>query len=259
MDRTEVDSLGTENIIRTNLCSRYSFDNFVLCDANMLAYSAAKALVAGEKRFNPFCIVGSSGNGKTHLLQAIGNAIVQQDSEKKVLYSATEEFVNDVLQGVRSGKLGAMESLREKYRTPDILLLDDFDFIEGKNMCATELMHSIDFMQREGSQIVLTSSKRPGEIEDINAHLYNLISEGLVVEMSTPDQAMKESIVREKAKEAGVLLRDEVIEYISGNCHSNISEIEGAIKSIVAYSELAKPVISLDAAKGVLKAIMPES
>lgn len=240
--------------IKSNLSTRFQFDNFVICDANMLVYTSANALVMGEKSFNPFCIVGPSGNGKTHLLQAIGNAIMKLKPEKKVLYLSTEEFVNAVLQGIGSGKLGFMEPLRERYRTSDILLIDDLDFIAGKKMCASELMHTVDYLCMAGSKVILTSSKHPGEIEDIDEHLLNLISAGLVVEISAPDQAMKESIIRKEMKEAGILLRDEVIEYISENCHSNVCAIMGAIKNIAACSELEKTVIDLDTAKAALAA-----
>ncbi len=252
MDRTEAYSIETEN----NLSTMYRFENYVLCDGNILAYSAAKAIVTNEKKYNPFCIVGTKGNGKTHLLQAIGNAIVEKEPDKKVFYSTTEAFVNDVLNAIKSGHT---HNLRQRYRTVDVLLLDDIHFIEGKAASGEELSHVIDLLYRSGKQIVLTADKAPKEMADLNDHLLNLINSGLVMAISAPDKAMKESIVRAKAKEAGVMLRDEVVDYISERSHSNVSEIVGVITSIVAYSELSKPMISLDEAKAVLKTVLSES
>ncbi len=243
--------VDTESKINgTNLSAMYSFDNFVPCDGNMVAYLAAKAIISEERRYNPFCLVGKSGNGKTHLIQAIGNAIVEKEPDRKVLYDTTEGFVNEAIHAIRNSQ---MYEFREKYRAVDVLLLDDIHFIEGKQASEGELEHIIDFLYRKEKQIVFTVDKAPKKMNKLNRHILNLVKSGLVVKMTTPDPAMRASIVRAKAKEKGILLRDEVIDYISDKCHSSISEIEGAINSIAAYTELARSVITLDTAKVVLK------
>ena len=164
-------------------------------------------------------------------------------------------FVNDVLYAIRSSQTN---DLRKRYRGVDVLLLDDVQFVEGKVSTAGELAHTIDLLYRTGKQIVLTTDKTPNEMMELNEHLRNLFNSGLVVEINVPDKSMKESLVRAKAKEAGILLRDDVIDYISEICHSNVSEIAGAITNIVALSELSRSVVSLDVAKGVLKTVSSE-
>ncbi|SEA70203.1 chromosomal replication initiator protein [Oribacterium sp. KHPX15] len=241
---------------KTSINSMYRFDNFVVCDGNMFAYLTAKEVATGNNRFNPFCIVGPDGNGKTHLLQAIGNAISETDPNKKVIYCTSESFINEFITSI---KQGSSQKFRRKYRSVDVLLLDDIPFFAGMEGSEGEFAHLFDTLDRMNKQIVLSSDKAPRDIKEMDEHIRNFINSGLVIEISAPDKDMKENIIRTKAREAGIFLRDDVIDYIASNCNSNVSEIEGSIKSLVAYSELSKYMISLDAAKDVLKSIVSEN
>ncbi|SFG54729.1 DnaA ATPase domain-containing protein [Oribacterium sp. WCC10] len=240
---------------KTNINSMYCFDNFVVCDGNMFAYLTAKEVATGDRRFNPLCIVGPDGNGKTHLLQAIGNAISETDPNKKVIYCTSESFINEFIISI---KQGSSQNFRKKYRSVDVLLLDDIPFFAGMEGSEGEFAHLFDELDRMNKQIVLSTDKAPKDIEEMDEHIRNFINSGLVIEIYAPDKDMKENIIRTKAREAGIFLRDDVIDYIASNCNSNVSEIEGSIKSLVAYSELSKYMISLDTAKDVLKSIVSE-
>ena len=236
----------------TNLSAMYRFENFLPYDGNMLAYSSAKAASAGDMICNPICIYGTSGNGKTHLLQAIGNEIIAREPDKKVFYNTAEFFVDVSLSTMRRG-WDKVKCLRQRYKSVDVLLLDDIQIFNGKEASSQELANIVDSLYRAGKLVVMTSNKNPKELTELNEHVINLVNSGLVVEIVAPDQSVKRSIVRKKAHEAGIKLSDEVIDYIASLCNLNISEIEGAIKCMKAYSRMVIDEVSLDKAKAILE------
>ncbi|WP_155243672.1 DnaA ATPase domain-containing protein [Butyrivibrio fibrisolvens] len=235
------------------MSSIYNFEKFLTCEGNLIAFNAAKAVAnSPTTAYNPLYIYGGHGTGKTHLLKAIETAISESYPEISVLYVTAEKFCNDILEAIRCGDCC---EIRDIYRTPDVLLIDDIQFLVGKKTTLSELSHTIDSLLRDGSQIVFSADKPPKKLE-VDEHMRSRLGMGLIAELKAPDTAMKNNLVRLKAGERGVLLQDDVVEFISSSMGANISEIEGAITSIVAYSELSRPVITLDTAKTVLKDVI---
>lgn len=231
----------------------YNFEKFLTCEGNLIAFNAAKAVAnSPTTAFNPLYIYGGHGTGKTHLLKAIKSAISESYPKMNVLYVTAEKFCNDILEAIRCGEI---YEIRDIYRTPDVLLLDDIQFLVGKKTSLSEFSHTIDDLLAEGGQLVFSADKPPKKL-DVDEHLSARLGMGLIAELKAPDISMKSNLVRTKAGERGVLLQDDVVEYISANMGPNISDIEGAITSIVAFSELTRPVITLDTAKKVLKDVI---
>ena len=235
------------------MSSLYNFEKFLTCEGNMIAFNAAKEVAKSPtSAYNPLYIYGGHGTGKTHLLKAIENAISENHPKMDVLYVTTEKFINDILEAI---KCGECSEIREIYRAQDVLLVDDIQFLEGKEISLSEMSFTIDALLGEGSQIIISSDKPPKKL-DFDEHMRSKLGMGLIAELKAPDTLMKNNLVRLKAGERGVLLHDDVVEFISLNIGSNISEIEGAITSLVAYSELSRPVITLDIAKNILKDVV---
>ena len=233
--------------------SVYSFERFSTFDGNLVAYNAANAVAnAPSKSYNPLYLYGGHGSGKTHLLKAIEGAISEKHPEMCVRYVTSEEFCNDVLGAIRCGFTA---DIREIYRTPDVLIIDDIQFLIGKEITLDEMFHTLDTLIRNGSQVVISADQPPKKL-DVGEHMRAVLGRGLVVELKAPSTSVKNNLVRVKAEEKGVLLQDDVVDYISSNIGDNIGMIEGAITSIVAYSELSRPVINLDAAKTVLADVL---
>lgn len=233
----------------------YNFEKFLTCEGNLIAFNAAKAVAnSPTTTFNPLYIYGGHGTGKTHLLKAIKSAISESYPKLNVLYVTAEKFCNDILEAIRCGESW---EIRDIYRTPDVLLLDDIQFLVGKKTSLSEFSHTIEDLLGEGGQLVFSADKPPRKL-DVDEYLRARLGMGLIAELKAPDISMKSNLVRTKAGERGVLLQDDVVEYISANMGPNISDIEGAITSIVAFSELTRPVITLDTAKKVLKDVIIE-
>ena len=240
-----------ENIAK----SVYSFDSFITCEENYIAFSAVKAVARSPKTaYNPLFIYGEHGTGKTHLLKAIEKTITECNPDLNVLYVTTETFINEVLEAIRCGDCC---EIRDLYRSQDVLLVDDIHLLVGKEATLNEMINTIESLLQDGCQIVITANKAPRKL-DVDEALTSRMSKGLVVELKAPDKQMKTEFIRWKVGERGVFLRDDVIDYISSNVGPNVNDIEGAITSIIAYSELMRPVISLDIAKKVLKDVIAE-
>ena len=238
--------------------SIYGFENFMTFEGNMIAYNAAMAVAhRNENQYNPLFIYGAAGTGKTHLLRAIQDTASVNDKDKCIIYVTAEEFKNDVMTASESGDSYGMAMVRELYRHADVLLIDDVHCLSGEKVVLKELAFTIDSLLKNGGQIVF-SANVPAKRLDMNEDIRFKMRRGLVIEIKAPDTSLKNSLIRVKAGEHGIILQDEVVDYITNNTGTNIGEIESAITSIVAYSELSKPVINLKTAQNILKDILTE-
>ncbi len=228
-----------------NLNPKYKFNTFVVGSSNEFAHSAALAVAETPGgAYNPLFIYGGAGLGKTHLMHSIGHFILEQNINMKVLYVTSEQFTNEVIESIRSGNAVAMTKLREKYRTVDVLMIDDIQFIIGKESTQEEFFHTFNVLHNEGKQIVLSSDKPPKEMETLEERLRSRFEWGLIADIQIPDYETRVAILREKAKVYEKKIDDSIIEYISNNIKSNIRELEGAFNQIIAFSKINN--ISLD-------------
>ncbi len=234
----------------TNLNLKYSFEKYIYNIRNRFAYSVATIVASEPLKYNPVFFYGVSGSGKTHLLNAIGNYIVEHNPDTRVLYATAEIFTNDVLTAIRGGNT---QKLRSKYRDVDVLLLDDIQIIEGKESTQEEFGFTLDTLYMNGKQVVLSADRAPRDFKRFDDHLRNRLLSGIVADLGIPDWREREDIVREKAVEKGILIDDNVAEYIGNNHCNSLFELEGALENLKAYSEQVKPLIKLDTAKAVLQ------
>ena len=238
--------------------SVYGFENFMTFEGNMIAHNAAKSIAYGNiNAYNPLFIYGGPGTGKTHLLKAIEETISANEEEKSILYVTAEEFKNDVMTAGESGDSYGMAMVREIYRNADALLIDDIQNLTGEDEALREMAYTIDSLMRNGGKIVISSNTPPKKL-NMDEQIRYKMGRGLVIEIKAPDESLKNSLIRVKAGEHGVILQDDVVDYITSNTGSNIGEIESAITSIVAFSELSRPVINLKTAQKILKDILAE-
>lgn len=232
----------------------YTFDRFIVGNSNKFAHAAAIAVSENPgKTYNPLFIYGNSGLGKTHLLFAIGQAIHEKDPGKKIAYLKGEEFTN---QMVKSIKEGTAEEFRTKYRQVDLFLVDDIQFIAGKQQTQNEFFHTFNNIYEAGHQIVITSDRPPLEMSLLDDRLRTRFEGGLMADIQPPDFETRIAITRNKAAQLGLLLSDDAVEYISSNITSNIRQLEGVIKKLTAYKEILNDVITIDSVKRAIKDII---
>lgn len=256
---TDDDQKGLSLRIReANLNAKYCFDTFVVGNNNRFAHSACLAVADAPGQFyNPLFLYGGPGLGKTHLMNCIGNYIVQHNPNMKVLYVTTENFTNEVISSIRSGDAAEkMQRLREKYRTIDVLLIDDIQFIINKESTQSEFFHTFNELYSAGKQIVMSSDRPPKELETLNERIRSRFEMGLIADIQAPDYETRMAILQKLAEEEKRDIPDDIMEYIASNIKSNIRELEGAYHKIIAYSRLNKVSITLDNAKEALKDII---
>jgi chromosomal replication initiator protein len=244
-----------------NLNPKYVFDSFIVGDNNKLAYSAALAVAENPgKSYNPLFLYGGPGLGKTHLMHSIGHYILEQNPDLKVLYVTSEDFTNEVIESIRKSKLGEdkMTKLREKYRTVDVLMVDDVQFIIGKEATQEEFFHTFNALHQVGKQIVLSSDRPPREIETLEERLKSRFEMGLATDIQSPKYETRVAILRKKAEAEyyGRKINDDIINYIANNITSNVRELEGALTKIIAHSRLINDEPTLESAKEALKDII---
>ena len=216
---------------------------------NKFAHAASLAVSESPGEvYNPLYIYGGPGLGKTHLMQSIGHFILQQKPEKKVLYVTSEEFTNEVIDSIRNGNASAMTKLREKYRTVDVLMIDDIQFIIGKESTQEEFFHTFNVLHSAGKQIILSSDKPPKEMETLEERIRSRFEWGLLADVGYPDYETRMAILRRKEEMDGFLLDDEILDYIATNIKSNIRELEGALNKLLALSNLEHTEITMDVA-----------
>ena len=240
-----------------HLNPKYTFDTFVVGSNNKFAQAAALAVAESPgDTYNPLFIYGGAGLGKTHLMHSIAHFIIDHDENSKVLYVTSEEFTNELIETIRNGNNSAMTKFREKYRNIDVLLVDDIQFIIGKESTQEEFFHTFNALHGAKKQIVISSDKPPKDMEILEDRLRSRFEWGLIVDISSPDYETRMAILRKKEELDGYKIDDEVIEYIAKNVKSNIRELEGSLNKIMAYANLEKSEINLALAEKVLKDII---
>ncbi len=238
----------------TQLNSRYRFDNFVVGSANRLAHAACQAVAENPARaYNPLFIYSSVGLGKTHMLHAIGNAVLQQG--KQVLYVSSEEFTNDLVHAIRTKTTAAF---REKYRQVDVLLIDDIQFIAGKDSTQEEFFHTFNALYGQDKQIVMTSDRSPKAMSTLEERLRSRFEWGLTVDMQAPDYETRLAILRSKAEKVDGRVPEEVIERIAKLIQTNVRELEGAWNRVLAFSQLSGQALSLQLCDRALSDFLPQ-
>lgn len=241
----------------SNLNSNYTFDTFVVGNNNRFAYSASLAVAESPgEAYNPLYIYGGPGLGKTHLMHSIGHFILERNPEIKVLYVTSENFTNEVISCIRSGDAIKMNNMREKYRTVDILMIDDIQFIIGKESTQEEFFHTFNTLHSAGKQIILSSDKPPKDMETLEERLRSRFEWGLIADIQPPDYETRMAILQKNAENYNKEIDNEVLQYIAENVKSNIRELEGALNKIMAFSKLNKVDINLEYAEEALKDVI---
>lgn len=247
------DDAETENAIGLN--DRYSFDNFVVGGNNNLAYATALAVAETPgKKYNPLFLYGGSGLGKTHLLQAIGNKFHELYPDKKVLYTTSEKFTYELINAIREK---SNREFRNKYRTVDLLLVDDVQFLAKKEVTQEEFFHTFNAIYDAENQIVLTSDRLPSETPHLTDRIKGRFSMGLLADVQPPDYETRIAILKSKIENEYFTFDEEIIEYVANNIRSNVRDLEGAVKRILAYAGIERTnTISIELAQKALKEII---
>ena len=240
-----------------NINSNYTFDNFVVGGNNNFAHAYALAVAESPaEMYNPLFIYGGVGLGKTHLMHSIGNFILDRNPDAKIRCVTSEVFTNEVINAIRSESQSSIVEFRDKYRNLDVLLIDDIQFIIGKERSQEEFFHTFNTLKESNKQIVISSDKPPKDISTLEERLRSRFEMGLTVDISAPDYETRMAILSKKAETEGYNISDEIIQYIATNIKSNIRELEGALTKIVAFSRVSKKPVDVDFAKEVLKDII---
>ena len=245
---------------QNNLNQRYAFENFVVGDSNRLAFSAAKS-VANETnniRFNPFFIYGSSGLGKTHLAQAIGNYVLRNNPSKRLLYVSSEQFVMDFVEQAISNDNKKKADFNNIYRNVDILIVDDIQFLSGKKETQNKFFHIFNTLHLEGKQIILTADRSPKDIKDIDDRLLSRFIAGLNVEIRQPDLRLRKEIIKKKSSDEGITLSEEIIEYVAKNVTKSVREIEGTLIKLIAMTIFDNKPLTLELVTEVVTGLASE-
>ena len=248
---------------QANLNPKYTFDTFVVGSNNNFAHAASLAVAESPGEiYNPLFIYGGVGLGKTHLMHSIAHFILENDPSKKVLYVTSETFTNELIDALKVGKNGnelAMTTFREKYRNNDVLLIDDIQFIIGKESTQEEFFHTFNHLHVSGKQIIISSDKPPKDIETLEARLRTRFEWGLIADISSPDYETRMAILRKKEELDGLEryhIPDEVMQYIANNIKSNIRELEGSLNKLIALDNLENRAIDIHLAAEALKDII---
>lgn len=250
-------SVSNINYENANLISKYKFDTFIVGSNNKFAHSAALAVAESPgEAYNPLYLYGGAGLGKTHLMHSIGHFVLEQNPDRKVLYVTSEQFTNEVIESIRSGNAAAMTKLREKYRTVDVLLIDDVQFIIGKESTQEEFFHTFNVLHSAGKQIILSSDRPPKEMETLDERFRSRFEWGLIADIQPPDYETRMAILRKNAETYDKEIDDEIIKYIATNIKSNIRELEGALNKVMANARLNKKELTLALAEDALKDVI---
>ncbi len=256
-EKTTVNPVYNINYESANLNPKYKFDTFVVGSNNKLAHAASLAVAESPGEvYNPLYLYGGPGLGKTHLMHSIGHFILEQNPEKKVLYVTSEEFTNEVIESIRSGNAASMTKLRDKYRTVDVLMVDDVQFIIGKESTQEEFFHTFNALHAARKQIVLSSDKPPKEMETLDERFRSRFEWGLIADIQPPDYETRMAILRKNAESYDKQIDEEIIKYIATNIKSNIRELEGAFNKIIAFAKLNKVDLTIESAEEALKDVI---
>src|SRR5262245_35766896 len=238
----------------TNLNQRYTFSNFIVGSANRLAHAASLSVAERPGHaYNPLFLYGGVGLGKTHLMHAIGNAVINRYPRKRVVYATSERFTNEFITSIQQGRI---DDFRARYRRIDLLLIDDIQFIADKERTQEEFFHTFNAIHDEGKQIVLSSDRPPKLITTLEERLRSRFEWGLIADLTAPDLETRIAILRSKAEEQNVAIGSEALEFIARKVASNIRELEGALNRIVASANMQGQPISADLAQAVLSNVL---
>ncbi|MBU4082706.1 chromosomal replication initiator protein DnaA [Patescibacteria group bacterium] len=238
----------------TNLNPKYTFDNFVIGSFNELAQAAGRAITKNlGTLYNPLFVYGGVGLGKTHLMQAIGNHLIKKNPPKKVKYLSSEKFTNELINAIR--KKG-MDSFKDKYRKIDVLIMDDIQFIAGKEKTQEEFFHTFNYLYQKNKQIIITSDRQPSAISTLEDRLRSRFEGGMIADISYPDLETRIAILKNKTKEKEFKISEDVLIYIATNVQRNIRELEGALNRVIAYSQLNNTIPTLEGASKILSQII---
>lgn len=238
---------------KSNLQKKFTFDNFVIGENNRFACAAAKSVAKNPgKTYNPLFLYGDVGLGKTHLMQAVGNEILKSDNNSKILYISSEQFVNDMVDSIKDNTIN---EFRDKYRTLDVLMIDDIQFIEGKERCQEEFFHTFNHLKQYDKQIIITSDRPPKDISKLDERLRSRFAGGLTWDIKKPDYETRFAILKKKVQNEKIHIEDEFIELIAKKVKENIREIEGVLNKIIAYSTLSEEKITKDLLNDIINDI----
>ncbi len=235
----------------SNLNPKYVFENFVIGNSNRFAYAAAQSVADKPAHsYNPLFIYGGVGLGKTHLMQAIGNAIKNNNPSMKILYTSSEKFTNEIINSIQKQNTN---SFREKYRSIDCLIIDYIQFLENKEATQEEFFHTFNALKDANKQIIISSDRLPKDLSNLEDRLRSRFQNGLTADIQAPDLETRIAILRKKAEEDTVIVPNEVIQFIASSIDSNIREIEGAFTGIIAYCNLMQQPATLEIAQRILE------
>ena len=255
--KTQPETNVNEDIYNSVLNPKYTFDTFVIGNGNRLAHAAAVAVAeAPAQAYNPLFLYGGVGLGKTHLMHAIGHYILSQYPHMKVLYVSSEKFTNDLINAIKDD---TNEEFRSKYRNMDVLLIDDIQFIGGKERTQEEFFHTFNALYEANKQIIISSDRPPKEITTLEDRLRSRFEWGLTADIQSPDFETRIAILKKKAQLENISIPDDVLAFIADKVVSNIRELEGALNRVIAYSSLTDTEISVDLCAEALKEILAAS
>lgn len=250
----EIDSYITEADDSLPEIAGFTFDNFVVGPSNKYAHAAAIAVAEKPgKLYNPLFIYGNSGLGKTHLLLAIGSSIHTKNPSAKIVYVKGDDFTNDLVHAIQ---VGGGEELRAKYRSADLLLMDDIQFVAGKQQTQEEFFHTFNTLYEAGKQIVVTSDRPPMEMNKLEDRIRTRLEWGLMADVQPPDFETRMAITRNKAAQFGIVLPDDVVTFIGENVTSNIRQLEGVVKKLTAYRDLLEDEITVSSVRRAIKDVI---
>jgi chromosomal replication initiator protein len=237
-----------------SLNQRYTFSNFIVGSANRLAHAAALSVAERPGHaYNPLFLYGGVGLGKTHLMHAIGNAVIARFPRKKVVYATSEKFTNEFITSIQQGRI---DDFRARYRRIDLLLIDDIQFIADKERTQEEFFHTFNAIHEDGKQIVLSSDRPPKQITTLEERLRSRFEWGLIADLTAPDLETRIAILRAKAEESSTPISSDVVEFIARKVVSNIRELEGALNRVVAYASMGAMPVTIELAQAVLSNVL---
>lgn len=239
---------------QSNINPKYIFDTFIIGKNNELAHAASLAVAKNPgTQYNPLFIYGGVGLGKTHLMHAVANKLLSENPRAKVLYLTSEKFTNDYINAISTKK---MEDFKQHYRTVDMLLIDDIQFIAGKEGTQEEFFHTFNELRDKGKQIIITADRLPKEIPAIEARLVSRFEWGMVADIQAPDLETRMAILRTKLLKRGTNLPEEIVYYIAENIQSNVRELEGALNRLLVFQDMENRTVSLEQAQSMLQGMM---
>ena len=250
-------AIKTNSSVSSKLNPKYTFETFVIGNSNRFAHAACLAVAeAPAKSYNPLFIYGGVGLGKTHLMHAIGHWVLAKETNYRVVYVSSEKFTNELISSIRDDRT---VEFRNSFRNIDVLLIDDIQFLAGKERTQEEFFHTFNALHEADKQIIISSDRPPKEIPTLEDRLQSRFEWGLITDIQPPDYETRIAILQKKAVQEGISLPEEVINYIATKIHTNIRKLEGALLRIAAYSSVTEKEINADFAASVLKDIIPDS